>query len=233
MVDVDSGVGASSLAHAAAALHRQVIEHYAPRWGAMAEIRAAIAGGAQPRPHEWRLELRRVPIVDGALGYHDETEFGVPTLYVFPELCEQDGTSWTSCASHEILEALTDPLLNFCAQSPLDGRVYALEVCDAVETDIYKIDGVEVSNFVTPEYFSPPKHLAGVVLDHMQLLKAPYEIRPGGYMQYLDRHGWHQLGARRPYRSRVAEIGLHRHRGGRRKVILASGATATAAAPAV
>ena len=38
-----------------------------------------------------------------------------------------------------------------------DSKIYALEVCDAVEADElgYQIDGVQVSDFITPAWFEP------------------------------------------------------------------------------
>jgi len=40
-----------------------------------------------------------------------------------------------------------------------DGKIYALEVCDAVESDKlgYEIDGVMVSDFITPAWFEPTR----------------------------------------------------------------------------
>ena len=64
--------------------------------------------------------------------------------------------SWTVTLSHELLEMLADPWINWCAQGD-DGKIYALEVCDAVEADRmgYEIDGVLVSDFITPSWFEP------------------------------------------------------------------------------
>jgi len=64
--------------------------------------------------------------------------------------------------SHELLEMLADPWINWCATGN-DSKIYALEVCDAVEADDlgYDIDGVRVSDFVTPAWFEP--HVRGPV----------------------------------------------------------------------
>ena len=53
---------------------------------------------------------------------------------------------------------LADPWINWCAQGS-DGKIYALEVCDAVEADElgYEIDGVLVSDFITPSWFEPTR----------------------------------------------------------------------------
>lgn len=213
IVDVDSGVPIDEIQKVAAALQRQVREHFAPAWGIgdLAIVHGVLS--VAPRnvgPDEWRLELRKVPTIDGALGYHDETADGMPLLYVFPELCAQDGTTWSSCASHEILEALADPYLRRLVQLN-DGRIAALEACDQVEALSYEIDGVQVSNFNTPANFEPPKNLAGVTFDYLGKQTAPFQVLDGGYAQVLDpTRGWVQLGTSRSYRRRVAELGLSR-----------------------
>ena len=88
--------------------------------------------------------------------------------------------------------------------------------CDATEADKYLINGVWVSNFVTPCYFEPPSSLVGVKLDYMGLIKAPYEIRPGGYNQYWL-NGWRMVQnnsvAPRSYRQAVHGRGALRRRG--------------------
>jgi hypothetical protein len=79
--------------------------------------------------------------------------------------------------SHEVLEILGDPYITWWADGN-DGRQYALEVCDPVEGDAYVIDGVSVSNFVGPRYFS-----AGPgPYDWMRKLSAPFSMSPGGYL---------------------------------------------------
>lgn len=207
IVDVDAGIDPGEVSRVAAALTRQMLEHVSPHWG-MATVRAATQT-APARDDEWRLELRRVPTIDGALGFHDTSPTGQPILYVFPELCAQDGTSWSSCASHEIIEARADPLLTWCAQLP-DGRMASLEACDQVEADSYLIDGVAVSNFNLPENWAPPK-MGPAKYDYLGLQTRPFEVRPGGYAQvYTAGEGWTQLGTMRPYRQKLRELGLSR-----------------------
>jgi hypothetical protein len=215
LVDVDAHLPAAEVVRAAAALQRQVLEHFAPAWGVMASVRAASAEHPA-RPEEWHVEFRAVPTLEGALGNHDESDDGVPRLYVFPALCIADGTTWTSCASHEILEALADPYLRRCVQAD-DGSIWDAEVCDRVEADTYLIDGVAVSNFSTPACFEPPKKRDGVAYDFLGLSTRPNEVRPGGYAQRFDpTHGWTQVGKLRSYRAKLHELGLSR---GRRRVM--------------
>ena len=182
------------LSRAAEALQTQVMRDFALPppfgWGLPAAIRVA----PSPLPHEWELGLFTDPDQPGALGYHDETPAGTPLAKVFPFIAPAE--PWTSIASHEILEMLADPMCCRAAQAP-DGRFWALEVCDAVEQDLYKIDDVMVSNFVLPTYLEPPRKVTGK-LDHLGLLKKPYEIRPGGYGQYFEPgRGWQQVNADR------------------------------------
>src|SRR6266446_7416119 len=80
-----------------------------------------------------------------------------------------------------------------------DGHIYAMEVADAVETDSlgYDIQGVRVSDFVTPSYFEPWRN--GARYDFMGHLRAPCPaLMPGGYMSVYNpwfRH-WGQVTSR-------------------------------------
>jgi hypothetical protein len=55
------------------------------------------------------------------------------------------------------------------------------EVCDPVEADSYLIDGVKISDFITPAWFNDG---VGQRYDFMGLAKQPFWIRPGGYAQF-------------------------------------------------
>lgn len=213
IVDVDCNLDPADVTGIADALNRQVIEHFAPAWGVLASVRAG-----QPQPNEWVLQLLKVPTIDAALGFHDETSEGQPLLYVFPELCAEAGVSWSSCASHEILEALADPYLRRCVQDESTGAIYAQEICDACEALSYSIDGVEVSDFCTPAWSEPPRNLAGVKFDYLGRCPEPFSVLPGGYSQTWEPgQGWVQRGAQRAYRTRIRDMGLGR--GIRRKAI--------------
>jgi hypothetical protein len=189
---------------------------------------------------EWQMRLVDQPPADvtGALGYHDRQPDGAPILYVFTGLCAQENVSWTSCASHEICEALADPYLRRCVQAP-DGGIWALEACDACETIGYNITvaaaatssaspagpgsraiDVEVSDFCTPSWFEPRtdgqgKIVPGQRYNWLNTIKEPFGILSGGYAQtFTDDAGWAQLGPtqRRAYRSTLAILGLSRGR---------------------
>ncbi|HEX8811858.1 MAG TPA: hypothetical protein VF742_07680 [Terracidiphilus sp.] len=92
--------------------------------------------------------------------------------------------------SHEVLELLGDPdvLLTVSGPAPKGARAktvyYELEVCDPTEGDIYRIDGVEVSNFVGRRYFG----LSGGSgkTNHLGLPLRALGVRPNGYLQYEE-----------------------------------------------
>jgi hypothetical protein len=125
-----------------------------------------------------------------ALGYHDQTPDGRPygRVFVNPVL-NSKGTvltganSVSATLSHEVLEMWWDPQVNSWFQAP-DGKLWAGELCDAVEGDSYDIlvsgNKVAVSNFVLQPFFDcePEK---GASFDYLGVLKKPFSIAPGGY----------------------------------------------------
>ena len=82
----------------------------------------------------WQIIITDNPDQAGALGYHELTSAGAPLGKVFDKLDLDNGSSWTVTLSHELLEMLADPWINWCAMGS-DSKIYALEVCDAVEAD--------------------------------------------------------------------------------------------------
>jgi len=77
-----------------------------------------------------------------------------------------------------------------------DSRIYALEVCDAVEDDRlgYNIDGVLVSDFITPAWFEPTD---ADRLDFKRHLSKQLELARGGYISVFDTSsGWTQITAK-------------------------------------
>lgn len=194
IVIVDHGTGTTGLAAAAAAFNKALIDFSKPQpagWGTMANVRAA-ANEKDIQPGEWIVGLFRDPDAPGALGYHDLSPLDTPYSKVFPLLGAQYGANWTTTASHEIFEMLADPVIMLISEA-VDGQLWAVEVCDAVETVEVMIDGVPVSDWVTPAYFNLPPGLT-LPLDWAKKVHHPLEILPGGYGQYLDpSKGWVQV----------------------------------------
>ncbi len=149
-----------------------------------------------------------------ALGYHELTSHGTPLGKVFAKLDLQSGSSWTVTLSHELLEILADPWINWCAMGS-DSKIYALEVCDAVEADElgYAIDGVLVSDFITLAWYEP---ISADRLDFKKHVSKELELVRGGYISVFDlTRGWTQINARGDGGPRM----VHGSRRQRRKLI--------------
>ena len=143
----------------------------------------------------WQIVVLDNPDQAGVLGYHEISSQGTPLGKAFAKLDISNGTSWTVTLSHELLEMLADPWTKWCAVA-IDNQIYALEVADPLEADAlgYEIDGVRVSDFITPAWFEPTE---ADRLDFKQRLSKQLEIAPGGYISVLDpTKGWTQITAK-------------------------------------
>jgi hypothetical protein len=150
---------------------------------------------AKPPKTMWHAAIVDDPDAEN-LGDHDiDSELGLPRLVVSAGADKAAGIEWTVTFSHELLECLADPWINACAQVD-DQTFYALEVCDPVLGDplAYQIEGVWVSDFVTPAWFSPEStHRPGRVYDFGGYLKRPFEIAEYGYACiFRTGEGWKQ-----------------------------------------
>ena len=209
VIENDCGEDPRKVSAFAQALDIQLKRDLSPEWcGASLGSVTVLAPGQKPKPNEIVIWLMKTMDQAGAEAYHDRNEFGVPCIKACPALDAQEGQDWSVSVSHEVAETVADALLNTCIQDPATGRIYALEIADAVERDTYEIQvpgygGVKVSNFCTRAYFSPPENWKGTRLDFLGLVTYPFEIRDGGYCQWLTPEGWHQEinGAMRPYRA--------------------------------
>lgn len=178
------------------ALQAQVSDDFKPYWNVDCTLTFLPKG--QPLPAGWwQIVLIDSPDMAGALGYHELSSQGTPLGKVFAKLDLDHGLSWTVTLSHELLEMLADPWINWMAQGE-DGKIYALEVSDAVEADElgYSIDGVLVSDFVTPGWFEQTENDR---VDFKQRITKRLELAPGGYISVLDfKSGWKQIAAQQP-----------------------------------
>ncbi len=102
----------------------------------------------------------------GVLGFHTEDRGGKlwGVVAAKPELdngAEVTTGDWSvsSVLSHEVLEMFVDPNCNLWANDG-QGSAYSFEVCDPVEAPSYPVNGVSVSNFVTPSWFAAARRAA-------------------------------------------------------------------------
>ena len=183
-------------------INRQIREDYEPYWHIGGELRLEGRSGTKPSKQNITdmrgdavLYLWDSVDVDDALGYHDTTNAGVPYGFVFTELAKQLKEDWTVTLSHEALELVGDPEVNLLVQGPhpSDGNrtvFHWYEMCDAVQAETYEIDGVKVSNFVLPLYFTGGEEKGG----RNDFLGRAYKgktlrsfgVNPGGYVGFFD-----------------------------------------------
>jgi len=184
------------------AINRQIREDYEPYWHIGAELRLEGRSGTKPSKQNIAdmrgdavLYLWDSVDVDDALGYHDTTNAGVPYGFVFTELAKQLKEDWTVTLSHEALELVGDPEVNLLVQGPhpADAKrtvFHWYEMCDAVQAESYDIDGIKVSNFLLPLYFTGGEEKGG----RNDFLGRAYNgktlrsfgVNPGGYVGFFD-----------------------------------------------
>jgi len=202
------------------ALQKQVSEHFFPVWGVDANL-TFVSQGSTPPAGTWWLTVLDDSDQAGALGYHDITNEGLPLGKVFAGSDLKFGTEWTVTASHELLEMLGDPNINltvFVQQNDSSGRLYAYEVCDAVEADNlgYKIGNTLVSDFVYPSWFEDFRAANSTQFDYMQKVNAPLKLAAGGYIGIFDvtsGNGWTQITAQNELHARMRpDVGTRRER---------------------
>jgi hypothetical protein len=196
IANITKSISSADFRAAVRAIGRQVNEDFGPEWSIQATLRATALNITAKAPVDGRHDAilyvgdaSQDPTtgVEGALGYHSDNHKNIPYGFIYLDICEQYGDTWTSCLSHEVLELLADPTAAMTVSGPgpkgHKGHVYYdLEVCDPTQGDPYKIDGVEVSNFVCKHYFG----LMGGSgqTNFLELPLQPFGVRPGGYFQY-------------------------------------------------
>jgi hypothetical protein len=183
------------------AINRQVAYDFAPYWSLAATLR--LEGRAGPKPDTKTLaDMRGDAVlylwngndVDDALGYHDANHRGIPFGFVFTKLSKALGEPWTVTLSHEALEMIADPEVNLLVQGPHPAEkrfvFHWYEMCDAVQDETYDIDGIEVSNFLLPLYFTASNEVGGrndfLGTLHKKATLSSFGINPGGYIGFFD-----------------------------------------------
>lgn len=121
-----------------------------------------------------------IPEAPGALAYHFVQDDGIPAGKIGVKTTQAAGELVSSATSHETVELQCDI---YCASWSYSSRLRCLvatEACDPVQSNTYaSIGGVEVSNFVTPHYFTDDA--LGNPLDYLGSLTETFGIASGGY----------------------------------------------------
>lgn len=184
------------------AINRQITEDFEPHWSLGATLRLEGKSGGKPQKQDLAdmrgdavIYLWDTMNVTDALGYHDTNNRGIPFGFVFTELSKKLGENWTVTLSHEALELIGDPEVNLLVQGshPLDLKKYVFhwyEMCDAVQAETYRIDGVEVSNFLLPLYFTGSEEIGGrndfLGRTYNGKTLRSFGVNPGGYIGFFN-----------------------------------------------
>lgn len=218
------------------AINRQITEDFEPYWSMGATLRLDGRSTLEPDiqlPVDMRgdavIYLWDEVNVPNALGYHDRNFQGVPFGFVFTEISEEIGEDWSVTLSHEALELVADPEVNLLVMGPhpADPNVTVFhwyEMCDAVQAETYEIDGVAVSNFVLPLYFTSSEEFEGrndfLGRAHDSQTLRSFQVNPGGYVGFFNpATGEHETFARREDREALRRLEIkQKARGTRRSV---------------
>jgi hypothetical protein len=200
----DGQVTDEELQKAIRAINRQIKEDFEPYWSISATLR--LEGRSTERPNTVEVaDMRGDAIiylwneadVEDALGYHFQNNRGVPFGFVFTSIALEIGEPWSVTLSHEALELIGDPETNMLVMGPHPSEerdvFHWFEMCDAVQAETYDIDGVAVSNFLLPLYFTGTRDTdeSGARNDFLGRsfggrTLTSFGINPGGYIGFFD-----------------------------------------------
>jgi hypothetical protein len=106
---------------------------------------------------------------------------------------------WTIDASHETVEMLVDPqgsrlqtsraieIVGKGVQDAIGQFDYVVEACDPCEANqyAYSIDGIGVSDFITPQFYDPVV-TSGTRYSFGGHVQRPRQVLPGGYISFVN-----------------------------------------------
>jgi hypothetical protein len=169
----------------AAALQRQIARDFGPLWGVTATVEPFARLDQVPTGY-WPIILRDDLPGQTAVGLHLD-EHGQPLALI------QANNVWSLTASHEALELLADPYGNRLVPGgslrPGQGVVeYLVEVADPVASiaNAYSVNGILVSDFVTPEYFAHPAPVPGTSYSFTGAILHPRDVADDGYVTWRE-----------------------------------------------
>jgi hypothetical protein len=183
LVDTTGAISTAELARVAGALNEQVQADFAPAW----KVAATVGAYPEAPPYTWAVRVQRGLDVDAA-GYH-WAEGRQPYALV-----DYDRGGWTVTASHELLEMLADPWGNRLHEArALSGwaggsaRVrYLIEVGDPCEAITYRVGGVEVSDFVLPDFYRSSGQGPSARYSYTGSVPVPLDVLDHGYISFVD-----------------------------------------------
>jgi hypothetical protein len=164
----------------------------------------------------WAMVLLDDADQPGALAYHDLTPGGLPLAKVFVRTTLEHNELVSVSASHELVEMLVDPAINMLSTGPDGSTMYAYESADPVEALSFNVNGIAMSDFVYPSFFEGFRKRGSTRFDHMDRVKKPFEILPGGYQIIFKDGEWSQIFGPAAKTGRVARADARSEARGRR-----------------
>ena len=184
LVSETQSISFSELGRVSAALQKQAVRDLGPVWNIQSTV-DAFARLEDVPIGTWPIVVEDNINTPGAAGVHEDKD-GQPFALVMAE------SGWSLTASHELIEMLVDPfgrrLTEGQSPKPGQGRVeFLVEPCDPSEATqfAYLINGVTVSDFYTPKYFSTVFNPADRY-SHTGAIKRPRQVLRGGYLSWHD-----------------------------------------------
>jgi hypothetical protein len=182
----NSDIEFSELVKVAAALQIQVVRDFGPLW----EVCGAVAPfhSLEEVPPEYiPLAIVNEDLPLDRDGFHFSlggTPFGLVRY--------QREQGWSLAASHETLEIICDQSGQRTVPGPSleqeQGTVdYLVEACDPCEHSTYEINGITVSDFVTPDYYNPSEAPISARLSFTGRITRPREVLGRGYISWRTR----------------------------------------------
>lgn len=202
LVDMTGTIDAEVMQSVAAALNIQVTRDLPQYWPVKATVRY-LPNRKKIPAGVWPVKLvKSLPPGEG--GFHLD-KHNQPYAEV---IATPHDESWSIDASHETLEMLVDPSGNRMHSSHaigISGETvedttgqfnYLVEACDPCEANQYgyEIQGVLVSDFITPHFYDPMT-VSGTRYSFTGALTRPRQILPGGYISFINQESdeWEQI----------------------------------------
>jgi hypothetical protein len=202
LVDTTGEINSDRMQSVAAALNLQVTRDLPQFWPVQATV-LYLPNAKKIPAGVWPVKLVKT-LPPGEGGFHLD-KHNQPYAEV---IATPNDESWSIDASHETIEMLIDPSGNRMQSSiaiEISGKTvedgtgqfnYLVEACDPCEANNYgyEIQGVLVSDFITPHFYDPIT-TPGTRYSFTGALTRPREILPGGYISFVDQENdeWQQI----------------------------------------
>jgi hypothetical protein len=115
------------------------------------------------------------------LGYHKLLKHRLPLAKVFVRPSRKHREPISVVASHELAEMLVDSGNGFWCLGPTKAKLYAYEVCDAVEQEQFELNGIAMSDFLYPAYFQTIRKRRSTQFDYLKKITRPFQVLRGGF----------------------------------------------------